>query len=298
MDTKRLYVDFHVLQTVPPSCVNRDDTGSPKTAVYGGATRARVSSQAWKHAIRKMFAEEMADMVETGKRTLKATDLVAGELAALAPELDDARLKKDAKKALENAGIKLKDDNNAALLFLSTAQARALARLLRPSYRRAASRRPDFDRTVEEQLRRLDELEAERCPSLDRAADTFAELLRAAAPSGGEESRDRAMEQLLYHLGRWIYLLDAQDDLEEDWAAGRYNPVAARFGPEGDPDAMARTLDHSRNLMYSAAQLADFGCRWPLIENILYLGLPLVQRAVFDGSWKQIQKQKIWRSST
>ena len=28
-----IYVDFHVLQTVPPSCVNRDDTGSPKTAV-------------------------------------------------------------------------------------------------------------------------------------------------------------------------------------------------------------------------------------------------------------------------
>ena len=52
MDTKRLYVDFHILQTVPPSCVNRDDTGSPKTAVYGGAVRARVSSQAWKHAMR------------------------------------------------------------------------------------------------------------------------------------------------------------------------------------------------------------------------------------------------------
>ena len=33
---KRLYVDFHILQTVPPSCINRDDTGSPKTAVYGG----------------------------------------------------------------------------------------------------------------------------------------------------------------------------------------------------------------------------------------------------------------------
>ena len=148
MDTKRLYVDFHVLQTVPPSCVNRDDTGSPKTAVYGGATRARVSSQAWKHAIRKMFAE---DMVETGKRTLKATDLVAGELAALAPELDDARLKKNAKKALENAGIKLKDDNNAALLFLSTAQARALARLAaedceeKDDYKKALKENPSVD---------------------------------------------------------------------------------------------------------------------------------------------------------
>ena len=43
-----IYVDIHVLQTVPPSCVNRDDTGSPKTAVYGGTRRARVSSQAWK----------------------------------------------------------------------------------------------------------------------------------------------------------------------------------------------------------------------------------------------------------
>ena len=53
MEPKRLYVDFHVLQTVPPSCVNRDDTGSPKTAVYGGTTRARVSSQAWKRADRK-----------------------------------------------------------------------------------------------------------------------------------------------------------------------------------------------------------------------------------------------------
>ena len=47
----RCYLDVHVLQTVPPSCVNRDDTGSPKTAIYGGTTRARVSSQAWKHAI-------------------------------------------------------------------------------------------------------------------------------------------------------------------------------------------------------------------------------------------------------
>ena len=40
----RLYLDVHVLQTVPPSCVNRDDTGSPKTAIYGGTTRSRVSS--------------------------------------------------------------------------------------------------------------------------------------------------------------------------------------------------------------------------------------------------------------
>lgn len=56
---KRIYLDVHVLQTVPPSCVNRDDTGSPKTAIYGGTTRARVSSQAWKRAMREMFRDEI-----------------------------------------------------------------------------------------------------------------------------------------------------------------------------------------------------------------------------------------------
>jgi len=57
MNKQRMYIDFHIIQTVPPSCINRDDTGRPKTAVYGGAVRARVSSQAWKHAMRGMFTE-------------------------------------------------------------------------------------------------------------------------------------------------------------------------------------------------------------------------------------------------
>ncbi len=57
MNKKNFYVDIHVLQNRTPSCVNRDDTGSPKTAVYGGATRARVSSQSWKHAMRAMFSD-------------------------------------------------------------------------------------------------------------------------------------------------------------------------------------------------------------------------------------------------
>lgn len=124
MDTKRLYVDFHVLQTVPPSCVNRDDTGSPKTSVYGGSVRARVSSQAWKHAMRVMFTEEMSDAVETGKRTKKGTDLVAKQITALAPESDAEKL---AKKAIEAAGIKSDEKGTKALFFMSEAQAKALA---------------------------------------------------------------------------------------------------------------------------------------------------------------------------
>ena len=126
MDTKRLYVDFHVLQTVPPSCVNRDDTGSPKTAVYGGAVRARVSSQAWKHAMRVMFTGEMSDAVETGYRTKKGTDLVAKQIKALAPDADAFKLTQEIFKMLK---IKADDDGTKALFFMSDAQAKALAKL-------------------------------------------------------------------------------------------------------------------------------------------------------------------------
>lgn len=149
---KRLYVDFHILQTVPPSCINRDDTGSPKTAVYGGVTRARVSSQAWKHAMRAAFAENA--QLDVGKRTKKAAELVKAQILPLAPDADADKL---AKKALENAGIKFdekskKDDTvTKALFFMSTAQAKALAELAvegsadKKQYRDALKAAPSMD---------------------------------------------------------------------------------------------------------------------------------------------------------
>ena len=77
-----LYLDVHVLQTVPPSNLNRDDTGSPKTAVFGGVRRARVSSQAWKRATRRDFAG-LLDASELGVRTKRAVELLAARIAAL-----------------------------------------------------------------------------------------------------------------------------------------------------------------------------------------------------------------------
>lgn len=124
---KRLYVDFHILQTVPPSCINRDDTGSPKTAVYGGVLRARVSSQAWKHAMRAAFAENA--QMDVGKRTKKAAELVKEQILVLDPEQKKAD--KMAKEALKYVGIKSDDKKGTdALIFISSAQAKALAELV------------------------------------------------------------------------------------------------------------------------------------------------------------------------
>ena len=180
--------------------------------------------------------------------------------------------------------------------FVRGLPARILRVLLSRGYRKAAQRQPEFDHTVRKQLDALHRLEEESCPSIDRPADAFATLLQAAAPKTGDTSSDRAMEQLLYHLGRWIYLIDARDDLEEDQRQGNYNPVALRYVQQSCDKLLGLTLDHSLNLMRSACALLDLGRQEALIQNVLFHGLPMIQSAVFDGSWKQMQKQKIWRN--
>ena len=104
------------------------------------------------------------------------------------------------------------------------------ARLLESAYKRAAALRPEFDQAVCRQLQLLSALEQAKDPSMDRAADSFAVLLSSAAEELTDPVRKRIMEQILYHLGRWIYLIDGADDLKKDAESGNYNPVALRYG--------------------------------------------------------------------
>jgi CRISPR system Cascade subunit CasC len=129
MKMKKVYVDFHVIQTVPPSCLNRDDTGSPKTAVYGGVRRARVSSQSWKRAMRLMFREHF-DEAELGTRTKKIVDLVAGEIMKKDRTKDEGSAKELAEKIINLAGVSTANNEAKALFFMSGKQAENLADLV------------------------------------------------------------------------------------------------------------------------------------------------------------------------
>ncbi|WP_433574669.1 type I-E CRISPR-associated protein Cas7/Cse4/CasC [Nocardia brasiliensis] len=82
MASTSTYVDVHVLHSVPPSNPNRDDNGSPKHAQYGGARRARVSSQAWKRATRVAMANDgtQPDSARS-TRTKRIGALIAARLA-------------------------------------------------------------------------------------------------------------------------------------------------------------------------------------------------------------------------
>lgn len=170
---------------------------------------------------------------------------------------------------------------------------RFLRRLFRRAYRRAAAAQPRFDRQVREGLASLRRLEEARSPELDRVADAFARILSCISEMYPADSPERRMlGQTLYHLGRWIYLMDAWDDLDEDKKRGRYNPLDARFHGKAreERDYVEATATHSARLAASAVNLMELGQWRATVENVLYCGLPAVQSAVLAGRWKEMRQ--------
>lgn len=132
-----MFLDIYAIQNVPPSNVNRDDTGAPKTAVYGGVERARVSSQAWKRAMRENFAAYLpAECL--GVRTKLAVGLVADRIAAVDPDYGD-RAEELATAALQAAGFTIRASDRAGseagkpvteyLVFIARSEIDGLARV-------------------------------------------------------------------------------------------------------------------------------------------------------------------------
>ena len=168
--------------------------------------------------------------------------------------------------------------------------ARGASGLLKRAYRKASERQPDFDKNTRACLAKLAVLEQEGCSSLDQAADCFARILAYAA-DGTEEER-RIQEQIFYHVGRTVYILDAIDDFSDDRKNGRYNPLIYRFSSSEDKlsDEQRSELRVTLNLSQRSAAAA-LGLRredvWtPILENILTIGLPEVTTSVLNGTWK------------
>lgn len=108
-------IEFHILQSFPVTCLNRDDVGAPKTAVVGGVTRARVSSQCWKRQVRLAMPNFG---IKLATRTKQAESLFVS--ACHGAGADEAAAQKCGKKMADL----LADDT---LLFISATEAKAFA---------------------------------------------------------------------------------------------------------------------------------------------------------------------------
>jgi CRISPR system Cascade subunit CasC len=143
-----LIAEFHVLQNFAPSNLNRDDTGAPKDAVFGGVRRARISSQCVKRAVRLHFADAgllPADALGARTKRIQAR-LVEILRAKHGHAEDDGALADITTYALEQLGLKIKAKQGEAfghteyLLFLGDGEIEALADAIHSHFTKLTSK--------------------------------------------------------------------------------------------------------------------------------------------------------------
>lgn len=175
--------------------------------------------------------------------------------------------------------------------FFKAIPYRLAALLLRGAYRKARTFVPEFDASVQRHLNDLHEREREHCASLDQAAEPFAALMADIADCVDDEMRRRVMKEIFYHLGRWIYLVDAADDFEKDAHSNCYNPLRYRYELDGDKldersrEAVAASLDLSVHRMASAYALLSCGVWTSILDSIFYESLYGIGNAVLKGTY-------------
>jgi CRISPR system Cascade subunit CasC len=126
-----MFIEYHVIQNFALSCLNRDDTNSPKDCVVGGYRRARISSQCLKRSARQYFAEKAEELDlngNLGKRTRLATSELSRRLIQAGHPEDEAL--QIAEKAIEALEVGQDKGRTNVLLFFGEAQFGALAKAL------------------------------------------------------------------------------------------------------------------------------------------------------------------------
>lgn len=126
-------IELHILQSFPVSCLNRDDLNSPKTAIFGGTQRARVSSQSWKRAIR-LLAQQIAPERFAAVRTKLLVGEIIRRLELLHVDPETARtLALEFGDGLAKIDTGKENDRVTTLMFLSPSEFDEAARLLAES---------------------------------------------------------------------------------------------------------------------------------------------------------------------
>ncbi len=186
---------------------------------------------------------------------------------------------------------KLRDDCEDEGFFASLGS-RLLLPVVSPKAGRAARQYPDMAGIVEKAMESQRQAEEEGA-GVDRCAEPTANLLRELfGELAGCDSKQRpALESFGYFLGRWVYLMDAADDLAEDMRSGSFNPFIKHLGLEGKKEltqeerraadeACNEALNATAARLVLAANLIELGQFGPIIENVAQKGLAEVQREI------------------
>ncbi len=181
-----------------------------------------------------------------------------------------------------------KDDKSIPAIILSTVYLLPL-RKVKKTY-------GDKYKQIKIYLKQLNVLENNKCDIIDEVADIFGKIMELVfTPSFLEDNEEkRIMAWLGYNIGRWIYIIDAFDDIEEDIKKNNYNPLLLQYKynkgqkvndfKDNIKDEIEISLTFTLDNIAKSFELLNIKHNKPILENIIYMGMQSEMEKILIGS--------------
>lgn len=169
---------------------------------------------------------------------------------------------------------------------------------IKGKFQKAKQNHPEFCQVTEQKYNELRQLEKDGCLDELRLASCFGDIMAQVARTVTKKADDNLIE-LCYNLGKWIYLIDAYDDIKEDYADNKFNPFIIR-GKQVDDEFFKNIDKNIRFLLYSTIEKI-ITCYDKMrititegaLSNIIYLGLKARTEAVLERRGNKCSKIRL-----
>lgn len=255
---RNMRVEFHIIQSFPVTCLNRDDVGAPKTAVVGGVTRARVSSQCWKRQVRLALREFNTRL---GTRTKHVERLFEAACRA------EGAHEEAAKQCAQQLAAQLADDT---LLFISDSEANAVA---------AYAKEKGFDSKLIKEKEVAKVAKAAFNPVLD-AVDIalFGRMVAKAAEMNVEAAASFAHAISTHRVSNEVEFFTALDDCADE-------PGSAHMGSlEYNSATYYRYVSLDLGQLASTLGTDALGATISAFTKALYIAVPQARQTTQTGA--------------
>jgi hypothetical protein len=156
---------------------------------------------------------------------------------------------------------------------------------------------------IENELGKLANLEKQKCASMDQASEPFAKLMEEVLsyePLCGDKKRNEILRWIGYNLGKWIYILDAYDDIEDNAKHKTFNVLFYQFNYSGGDirdfkskivERVRFSLEYSLSQISKAYELLETTRHASIVENIIYMGMLRKTEQILEiGSCKRVEE--------
>lgn len=184
------------------------------------------------------------------------------------------------------AYYKLEDDVNDE----GDIKSRLIRRAYRKSFKTAYDKYPQKADFIKACLGELRSLEEDQSTSIDQTSNCFARLLEEIFDYKDDEYRDR-LRKVGFNIGKYIYIMDAYEDLDQDLEKGRYNPFSSyKDDREGLKVRVDKLIGMTLARLEEAILDLDINVNKSIIDNIIYSGVYLRYKGLINGGDKKKQE--------